>query len=190
MAETNPPMTLAEYLALSPGWDEKVEWVNGRPYAMSGARPRHNLVTANVVAALHTALRKRTCRTFSSDQRVAVQATRAYLYPDASVACPPFDFDPADGGMSLRNPTVVVEVLSPSTADYDRGAKFEHYRTIASVTDVLFIDPVGLRITHHSRREDGWFRRDHTGHFVHLTGVKVELALEDVFAGLTDLDAP
>src|SRR5205085_5334550 len=119
--------TPEEYLILERQAEYKSEYFNGEIFAMTGASRRHNLVAANVLASLHGQLRKRPCEVYSSDMRVKVSPTGLYTYPDVVVVCndPLFDDKQKD---TLLNPTVLIEVLSKSTASYDRGEKFEHYR--------------------------------------------------------------
>lgn len=113
-------MTVAEYLAASAGWEVRYEYVNGEILAMSGGRPRHAAVIANVAVALGSRLRGRPCRVASSDLRIHVPETDAWLYPDLTVIRGPWETAP-DDPISVTNPSAVVEVLSPSTRDYDRG---------------------------------------------------------------------
>ena len=123
-----------EYLALERKAEYKSEYFGGEIFAMTGASRKHNLVAGNIFAALHLQLKKRPCEIYPSDMRVKVSPTGLYTYPDVAVVCgePMFDDEQKD---TLLNPTVLVEVLSKSTASYDRGEKFEHYRKIKSLAE-------------------------------------------------------
>lgn len=181
-------LSAAEYVAASATWDTRHEWVNGEAWAMSGGRPRHAAVIANAIAALAERLRGGPCRVASSDQRVHVRATRAWFYPDASVICGPWITDP-DDPLSITNPSVLVEVLSPSTADFDRGAKFEHYRRLASLTDYVLVDPDARHVTHLRRTAEGWARVDLHEGALELAGPGVSLPVDALYADLEHVPA-
>jgi Uma2 family endonuclease len=179
-------MTVDEYLRASRDWEVKHEWVGGQAWAITGARPVHNLMATNVVAELRNRLRGSPCRPMSSDQRIEVEGGESYFYPDLIVVCGRFELSSRDD-ITITNPRVVVEVLSPSTRDYDLGTKFEHYRQIASVSDILYIDPDRRHVIHHARTEDGWLRRDLHEGAVRITGIDgLEVPLDEIYA---DLDA-
>src|SRR5215510_15498100 len=118
--QRQPHLTPEEYLALERKAGYKSEYFAGEIFAMSGASEQHNLIVANVVATLHTQFRNRPCKVYASDMRVKVSPTSLYTYPDVVALCsePRFDDDQKD---TLLNPTVIIEVLSPSTEAYDRG---------------------------------------------------------------------
>ena len=118
--------TATDYLAMEGASDRKHEFVHGAIVAMAGARPAHNALASNVSPSLVILTRSRGCLTFHSDQRVHVPATKLYAYPDVTLACGERRYDDADPP-SLLNPTLLVEVTSDSTEDFDRGRKFLHY---------------------------------------------------------------
>lgn len=131
----------------------KHEFLDGEVFAMAGAKPDHNQTASAALVALGPLLRGGRCRAFSSDQRIFIVETGLYTYADGGVACGRWQIH-ADG-MCLLNPALVFEVLSPSTRDYDRGAKLEHYRRIPSLRHVLLIDQPDRCVEHHRRREGG-----------------------------------
>jgi Uma2 family endonuclease len=137
--------------------DGKSEYLHGRVFAMSGGSPRHNLITSNVSRALGTALRDRPCVVLSSDQRVCIEPTGLYTYPDVTVVCGGLKMHPRFED-TLLNPTLLVEVLSPSTEGYDRGAKFVHYRHIESLREVVLVSQVERVVEHYAREADGSWR--------------------------------
>lgn len=144
----------ADYLALERKAETKSEYLNGHIYAMSGASRNHNRITINLAAMLHSRLKGKPCEPFSSDMRVKVNPTGLYTYPDLVVACGASRFDDQQLD-TLLNPTVIIEVLSDSTAAYDRGDKFAHYRTLESLTDYLLVAQDKPRIEHFSRQQNG-----------------------------------
>lgn len=180
-------MTEAEYLEASKTWKEKHEWVGGQAWAMSGALPEHNAVSTNILVALGVTLRGKPCRPVTSDQRVYVESAGSYFYPDITVICGRFS-RPEHDEMSIDNPTLIVEVLSPTTRDYDQGTKLDHYRTLTSLRDVLFVDPDKPHVIHYARTDEGWLRRDlHEGDVV-LTGLDgVRLSFEDIYDDLENV---
>jgi Uma2 family endonuclease len=132
MSSTAPTrFTKAEYLALERASDRKHELVGGAIIATAGARPPHHMIAANVTAALVVLARPRGCAVTTSDQRVHVPATGLYAYPDVTVACGERRYDESDPPC-LLNPTLLVEVTSDSSEDYDRGTKFLRTRPALS----------------------------------------------------------
>lgn len=142
--------TLEEYLAFERDSEAKHEYLDGRIYAMSGASPNHNRVVMSLSREIGTRLRGRPCEAFGSDMRVRIPETGLHTYPDLSVVCgePRFERDVLD---HLMNPTVLVEVLSKSTASYDRGEKFEHYRQIPSLQEYVLFEQDRARAEHYAR---------------------------------------
>ena len=133
-----PKLTVAEYLARERRAEFKSEFFNGEVFAMAGASRAHNFVKENLIGELFARLKGGPCRTLSSDQRVSVAATGLYAYPDIIILCGPAVSDPADDD-TLTNPTVLIEVLSPSTERYDRGAKFRNYQKIPSLLEYVLV---------------------------------------------------
>ena len=130
-------MTAADYLAWEAAQTERHEFVGGETFAMAGAEDRHVTVAMNMAFALRHHLNGTPCRTFISDMRLSVTALGSYFYPDIMVTCSAADLA---SPMSKREPKLIVEVLSPSTAAYDRGLKFSHYRNLASLQEYVLID--------------------------------------------------
>ena len=172
----------AHYVALENEAAEKSELFNGQIYAMAGASPTHALITANAIGVLQQQLRGKPCRTFSSDLRVRVDETGAFVYPDVTVACPPLNFAEDDAN-SLTNPVVIIEVLSPSTEANDRGAKWGHYQHLPSLRDYVLVAQNQQRIEHYERLDDGSWRysvRENDG-IVSLKSIECELNLDEVY---------
>jgi Uma2 family endonuclease len=153
-SEPIPRISLEEYLALERRSVTRHELLDGEMFAMTGASRRHNLVAGNVFAALHAQLTGRGCEIYTHDMRVRVPAVDLVTYPDVVVACeePRFLDEETD---TLLNPTLIVEVLSPSTESYDRGNKFAHYRTLPSLAEYLLLAQGQVRAEHFVRQGDG-----------------------------------
>jgi Uma2 family endonuclease len=151
-----PFLTPDEYLELERQAKTKSEYFNGEVFAMTGASVSHNQIVANVVSALNTQLKSRPCRVFASDMRVKVSLTGLYTYPDVVVVCGRLQLE--DGQKdTLLNPMMLVEVLSPSTERYDRGAKFAHYQTLESLADYVLISQDETKVEHFARQPaDKW----------------------------------
>ncbi len=130
--------TPVEYLALEEVADTKSEYINGRIYAMSGGSRYHSRICVNTLSALNAQLREAACTVHGSDMRVKSSATTSYFYPDVTVVCGEERYDDAPIDI-LLNPTVIVEVLSPSTEAFDRGNKFALYRLIPSLQEYVLI---------------------------------------------------
>ncbi len=145
-----------EYLAIERQNEFKSEYWQGEIFAMAGASEAHNLIALNVGAELRAQLKGKPCRVYPSDMRVRIPRTPSYRYPDAIVVCgkPEFEDDKRD---TLLNPTVIVEVLSPSTELYDRGAKFREYRTIDSLQEYLLLSQDKALIERYVRQEQTRF---------------------------------
>lgn len=176
-------MSYEEYRALEESSDELWEYVSGEAWAISSARPEHNLVARNALVALTVALRGKRCVPYPERQKIATPA-RGYHYADASVICGPATRDHRDAH-AITNPVVIVEVLSPTTADYDRGGKFAHYRTIPSFREYVIVDADGRRVEHHQRLETGqWLMTEHASGTLELTSIEVAIPLSELWVDL------
>lgn len=178
-----PFLTPEEYLVLERQADIKSEYLNGEMFAMSGGSFPHNLISGNLVGELRQVLKKSPCRVCPGDQRIHIPATGLYTYPDAVVICgePRFEDEELD---TLLNPALVVEVLSPSTEAYDRGKKFEHYRSIESLAEYLLVSQTEPRVEQFLRQEDGiWLFKAFAGLGVTmpLPSLGCEIALAEIY---------
>lgn len=133
-------MSAAEYFVWADTQLERYDFYNGDVFAMSGGTDAHNTIALNVASALKSHLSGTPCRVFINDVRLEVAKNTHYTYPDVFVTCDERDRAP-EAKLTKHHPTFICEVLSPSTAAYDLGEKFEHYRQSESLREVLFIDP-------------------------------------------------
>ena len=131
-------MTEAEYLAFERESAFKHEFVDGEVYMMTGASARHNRITFSINSVLGPQIRGKGCSGYSPDMRVRTPQTGTYAYPDVTIVCGDEQLA-EDDKMVLLNPTVIFEVLSPSTESYDRSKKFEYYREIASLQEYILV---------------------------------------------------
>jgi Uma2 family endonuclease len=182
--------TAQEYLAWERQQPTRHEFFQGEVFALGGATREHNLLVVNITAELRSALRKKPCETSASDMRVKVPATGLYTYPDASVVCgkPEFEDDTLD---TLLNPLVLVEVLSDSSERYDRGKKFEQYRSIPSLTDYVLVAQDRALVEHFRRGEGGtWVLREvRAGGRVELSGPACALEVDEIYLKVFDRSA-
>lgn len=174
-----------EYLEFEFGVREKHELINGEIVAMAGGSFRHSLIATNVGTALSTRLATRPCLVFSSDQRVNVSATGMFAYPDVTVVCGRPEYHPKNRD-TLRNPLVVVEVLSDSTEGYDRGPRFAHYRELVSLVEIVFVSQDERRVDHFRRGQaDEWVLNSVKDEgSVKLPIFDIEVPLAEIYAKL------
>jgi Uma2 family endonuclease len=176
----------SDYLAMEHrATDKHVLW-GGQVFAMAGASRRHNQIVAAVLRELGVALLGRLCRPYASDQRIYVPLREGYVYPDASVTCPPVQTAP-DDNETISNPRLIVEVLSESTEAFDRGDKFRGYASIPSLQDYLLLGQDAARVDLFSRRPEGWLLRSYTtGDSLELASIDATLSVDALYAGLLD----
>ena len=149
--------TFDDYLALEETSHARHEFLDRHVWAMAGGTPEHGGICANLIAHLSNRLSDQPCRGYTSDVRVRVKATGLATYPDVSVVCGGLETDPDDPkGNTVVNPTVLVEVLSPSTEDYDRGEKLAHYKQIPSLREIVLVAHDEQRIELWRRARDQW----------------------------------
>ena len=174
--------TEAEYFEFERTSFGRWEYVNGQIRQMAGGKDNHNVISMNVGRTLGNALVPKGCRVYGSDMKIHT-GDGVNTFPDVAVVCGERQYYLGKEDVIL-NPLVVVEVLSPSTAGYDRGDKFSHYQTIDSLQDYLLVEQEEVRVRLYSRREDHWEMREVTGRggTVHLPSVGIDLALTDVYA--------
>jgi Uma2 family endonuclease len=181
----NEPIRMSEsdYLEFERQSEFKHEYINGEVFAMAGASDEHNLIVASLIRHIGNLVFGTNCKYYPSDTRVKVEATTSYHYPDVLVLCGEKKF--AAGTFdTLVNPTVIFEVLSPSTEAYDRGKKFADYRKIASLQDYVLISQDEASIESYTREKSGkWTLTEYKGleAKLELSSIGVTLALADVY---------
>jgi len=183
--------TAAEYLSMERQSSEKHEFVFGDIFAMTGASARHVEIVGNLVRELGNQLRSSSCRVYSADLRVCVDADHRYAYPDVVAVCTQPKFLDATLD-TLVNPELIVEVLSESTRNYDRGDKFQQYRGILSFREYLLVDQERVHIERYSKGTDGtWslWETDAIDDVVPLESVGVRLAVSEIYLKI-DFSAP
>jgi Uma2 family endonuclease len=181
---SNPVSKLTEeqYLAIERAAEFRSEFLDGEMFAMAGGSMSHLRLQQNLAGELHASLRGSQCEALGSDCRIRV-SSQTYVYADVSVACGPVMA--GEHGDNLTNPVAIFEVLSPSTEKYDRGLKFQLYRTIDSLKDYVLVNQEQVRIEQFTRRPDGtWTLRDYQGpdEELKIDAIGVAIPLRHIYA--------
>lgn len=180
------PVSEEEYLRLEAQSPVKHEYVNGEMFAMTGATLRHNVIAGNVLALLRSHLRDTPCRPFINDVRLRIEKTHSYYYPDVLVVCArgtqAIDLD----AVTVEDPVLVIEVLSPSTEATDRREKLLAYRTVSSLSEYVLISQDAARVEIHRRRGDiGWEKIEYSGpETVELASVNLKIGMRAIYEGM------
>ena len=166
-----------QYLAIENAAEFRSEFFDGEMFAMAGASPGHNTIRENLGGELYARIKGGRCRSYSVDQRVKVERTGLYTYPDILVVCgtPVFAHDDAN---SIINPTAIIEILSPSTEKYDRGAKFRNYQQIPTLVEYILVAQDEAVCERFIRQADGSWG------FVSFVGLADTLAFHSVSANI------
>lgn len=179
--------TYDEYLRCLEVGELKLEYCDGVIYAMAGGTPAHAELSAAVIRVLGQTLLGR-CRVYSSDLKVRVEASDLSTFPDVSVVCGDRLASACDAN-AIINPSLLVEVTSRSTEDYDRGDKLSHYKQLPSLRAVLLVSHRSQRITCVFRSPDGWEERDcRSGEIVRFDIPELEFAVDAIYDGI-ELDS-
>jgi len=167
--------------------DEKHEYIAGEVFAMTGARREHVVVALNLAAAFKQALRGTRCQAYISDMKLRVEQVDAFYYPDVMVSCSALDHT---AGQYLSQPTLIVEVLSDSTAAYDRGNKFAAYRTLGSLKEYVIVDIPARRVECYRRTpENEWLLHDYLADESCLfTSLDMTVSMADIFENVVAAD--
>ena len=187
VAQTVGP-NYADYLDFELSSPTKHEFHAGQIFAMAGGTRAHAHLCTRLSGALLSALGRRPCRPFNSELRIFIADRDESAYPDASVICGKLGSDPRDKD-AATNPSVLFEVLSPTTEKYDREGKFALYRQIPSLRDYVLVSQEHNRVEHFARNDDGsWtFRPLEQGEVLSLTGAPATLSIDELYQGIDDL---
>jgi Uma2 family endonuclease len=176
-------LTPEQYLELERAAETKHEYWNGEMYAMAGGSPAHSFVISNVNIALGNLARGKNCHVFNADLRVSVRWETLITYPDITVVCGPPEY--ADERRdTVTNPVLIVEVLSPSTAKSDRGEKAFLYRQVASMREILLVEPAPVHIEHYWKLPNGHWELEtvtEPAAILKLASLDSELSATDIY---------
>lgn len=176
-----------EYLAIERRATYRSEYINGEMFAMAGATRAHNRISSNLVSGIDQHIRSRECNVYSSDIRVHVPSTGYFTYPDLVMTCGKEEFVDAHSDV-LVNPLVLIEMLSDSTAAFDRGKKFEHYRELPSFVEYLLVEQRIPRIEQYVLdASQEWRYRDIRGidQVLHIQTLDCSLPFRDIYHKVT-----
>ena len=177
-----------DYLRFERGAEFKHEYYEGEIRAMAGAKYAHNLICMNLGGEVRSQLRGKSCAVVGNDQRLQILSSRAYVYPDLTVVCGPPEFNENKTLDTLLNPTLLVEVLSPSTGSHDRGEKFMYYRQIPSLRQYLILDAQSVHAELYSLDELGRWVLTETRDLsavLNLSSVGCQVPLVEAYAGVS-----
>lgn len=172
-----------EYLIMEREADFKSEYRNGKIVMMPGASRQHNLIAGNMFGQLYVQLLDRTCEVYINDMRVKVSDSGLYTYPDVVVVCDEPRFE--DGYFdTLLNPTVIAEVLSPSTENYDRNEKFMSYQTLESLQEYILISQNDIHVEQYIRQDSKWILKEYLSldDVFQIVSIECQLALRAIYA--------
>jgi Uma2 family endonuclease len=172
-----------EYFAMEDTAASKSEYYHGEIFAMGGASHHHNLIAGNIFAGIHHQLRGSGCVVYMSDMKVQTEKAAHYVYPDVSIVCGDIEFAPGRND-TVANPLVIIEVLSESTRDYDRGDKFKSYRKLASLRDYILIDQYACHTESFFKNDAGiWevHESDDMNDSLKIRSLDIELPLNDIY---------
>lgn len=182
--------TQEEYLELERAAEYKSEYYRGEIFAMSGASRYHNRITENLSIEIGSFLKGKSCQSFSRDMRVHIPENTLYTYPDLLIVCgkPEFLDNQTD---TLLNPSVIIEVLSPSTEGYDQGKKFHLYRSLRTLTEYVLIDSQEVRAEVYRKGTNGvWIlasEADDLEGSINLGHIGLTLKMADIYSQVKDL---
>lgn len=179
-AEHIPRLSFEEFLRLEELNASKHEWLNGITYMMAGGTFEHGRLVDNVLVTLRQRLKGQRCQPYSGNFLVRTPSGLG-AYPDVMVFCGEIQGDVADPQRAATNPTVIVEVLSDSTEEYDRGEKFENYKSIPSFEEYVLVHQ-NKRAFEVFSRKDGWTRHAAgPGESIELVSLGIQLSVDEIY---------
>lgn len=181
--EERPSMTVEEYLDWEPKQELRYEYIDGEIFAMTGGSIPHNDIALNIYRALYSHVKKRVCRINVADVKVQSNGNTRYFYPDLVVTCNADDLIARD---FIKNPLIIIEVLSPGTANYDRALKFKYYRQIDSLQDYVLVDSETISVEVYQRgNEKMWKYFAHNeGEIITLPSIEFECPIDSIYEGI------
>lgn len=179
--------TLEEYAELEKTTEERLEYFEGNVWSMAGASPNHEEISANLITTLKNALRGRGCRVFGPNLRVKVPSYPPYRYPDLSALCGDIQSEDFFGLEVLVNPSLIVEILSPSTEAFDLNLKFTYYKSIESFNEYLLITQDRPHVILYTKQDNNiWIQREFNSldDKLFLSSMDCQLSLTDIYENI------
>lgn len=181
----NKKYTIEEYLQMEEASQERHEYYQGKIFAMSRPKVPHGIIAGNTFLALGNKIKGKQCRPFNGEQRIHIEKNTLFTYPDIFVVCGEIETRNNDD-WNIINPILILEILSPSTRDYDRGQKFKLYRDIASLKEYVLIDSESINVEVFFLNENSnWELREYKSSedIFALKSVQVKLELKEIYEG-------
>lgn len=175
--------TIEEYLEMENAALEKHEYYKGEIFAMSGASARHNVLSSNLIISLGISLKGKSCQPYGSDMRIHIPENSLFTYPDISIICGDVISANEDENTAI-GPTVIIEILSPSTRNYDRGEKFMLYRAIPALKNYILVDSESIHAEHFAINKEGlWQLKEHNKIYeeIFIETLNVTLPMKEVY---------
>jgi Uma2 family endonuclease len=177
-----------DYLRVERETERRHEFFDGEIYSMAGGTIAHAALGAEILGQLGSQLRGSPCRVYSSDLRITSKVTGLYTYADATVICGSVNGDPHDpDGNTAMNPTVLVEVTSPSSEERDRNGKLQHYKTIQSLWGVVVVSHRERLVEVHGRQGTGWTMVSVTEGKTEVPGISAVIDVDALYAAIDGL---
>lgn len=186
VAYNKQKFSIEEYLEMENASVEKNEYYKGEIFAMSGAKVPHNAISGNLFVALSNKLKGKNCKPYNSDQRIHIQSNTLFTYPDISIICGEI-MTLNDDEYNVLNPSVIIEVLSRSTKNYDRGEKFKLYRDIPTLKEYILADSENIHIEVFRLNENNHWELEEYNSIEDLLYVKVideKILLSEIYDGV------
>ncbi len=178
-------LSVEDYLRFERESSEKHEYYRQEIFAMAGAGPRHNLIFSNLFGELAHKLKGTTCKPYGSDLRIHIPENTLFTYPDISIICGDILSSNEDPDTAIR-PSALIEILSPSTKNYDRGGKFKLYRDIPTLREYILVDSESVNVEAFRINATGhWELEEYSGiaDMLHIRSVQLNVALADIYEG-------
>ena len=175
--------SVEEYLLSENEAVEKHEYYKGEIFAMAGAGARHNIISINIIVSLGNSLKGKSCQPYGSDMRIHIPENTLFTYPDISIICGDI-INPNSDENSATNPSVIFEILSPSTRNYDRGVKFMLYRAIPTLKEYILIEAESIHVEQFAINKEGlWQLKEFSGKEdeLILESLHVHLPLKNIY---------
>ena len=176
--------TIEEYLQMERASDVKHEYYQGEIFAMAGVKPRHNIISSNLIAELHLRLKRSPCFPYGSDMRIHIPENTLFTYPDISIICGEIKAFDKDQDTALQ-PVILIEILSKTTRNYDRGVKFKLYRDIPTLKEYMLVDSENICVEIFRKNEHNhWELEEYKNlqEIVTLPAIGVSVSMEDIYA--------
>lgn len=186
VAYNEQKISIEDYLEMENASPEKHEYYKGEVFAMSGAKVRHNRISINLLTALGISLKGKKCQPYGSDQRIHIPSNTLFTYPDISIVCGDV-ITLNDDDYNVLNPTVIIEILSPSTKNYDRGEKFKLYRDIPTLKEYILVDSESIHIEVFRLNESNHWELEEYGNIsnsLQLRAINESIFLSDIYEGV------